>query len=211
MNATNIRGRHTAVYAVQMLCGCLGLWEKIPGIRGSQNSVFKPTGVLNPETFRNRAGLTTWIYNNLCPTINDLRDLPPTEELYSAVASIVDSERDYQEKKRLVAQIVEAEKNQGQQTRAENAKHKREVMAFRRNARDPTNTRWASQNGMTGSDSQAWVMLRIGRSAVQSHKRTEPVNEESKVCRFGCPCRDDCGGGSGAERGGEVARGHSES
>src|SRR5258705_5707729 len=64
---------------------------------------------------------------------------------------------------------------------------------------------------MTGSDSQAWVMLRIGRSAVQSHKRKEPVNEESKVCRFGCPCRDDCGGGSGAERGGEVARGHSES
>jgi hypothetical protein len=40
---------------------------------------------------------------------------------------------------------------------------------------------------MTGSDSQAWVMLRIGRSAVQSHKRKEPVNEESKVCRFGCP------------------------
>ena len=28
-----------------------------------------------------------------------------------------------------------------------------------------------SHNGMTGSDSQAWVMLRIGRSAVQSHKR----------------------------------------
>src|SRR5882724_8381476 len=50
----------------------------------------------------------------------------------------------------------------------------------------------ASQNGMTGSDSQAWVMLRIRRSAVQSHKRKEPVNEESKVCRFGCPCRDDC-------------------
>jgi hypothetical protein len=136
MNATNIRGRHTAVYAVQMLCGCLGLWQKIPGIRGSQNSVFKPTGVLNPETFRNRACLTTWIYDNLCPTINDLRDLPPTEELYTAVASIVDSERDYKEKKRLIAQIVEAEKNQGQQTRAENAKHKREVMASRRNARE---------------------------------------------------------------------------
>ena len=33
---------------------------------------------------------------------------------------------------------------------------------------------------MTGSDSQAWGMLRIGRSAVQSHKRKEPVNEESK-------------------------------
>src|ERR1700758_933099 len=68
----------------------------------------------------------------------------------------------------------------------------------------------ASQNGMTGSDSQAWVMLRIGRSAVQSHKRKEPVNEESKVCRFGCPCRDDCGSDSGAERGGEVAGGRTE-
>src|SRR5712671_5659727 len=62
-----------------------------------------------------------------------------------------------------------------------------------------------SQNGIAGSDSQAWVMLRIGRSAVQSHKRKEPVNEESKVCRFGCPCRDDCDSDSGAGRRGKVA------
>src|SRR6266404_3131055 len=62
-----------------------------------------------------------------------------------------------------------------------------------------------SHNGMTGSDSQAWVMLRIGRSAVQSHKRKEPVNEENKVCRFGCPCRDDCDSDSGAGRRGKVA------
>ena len=46
-------------------------------------------------------------------------------------------------------------------------------------------------------------MLRIGRSAVQSHKRKEPVNEESKVCRFGCPCGDDCGVAV-AEQNGEV-------
>ena len=45
-----------------------------------------------------------------------------------------------------------------------------------------------SHNGMTGSDSQAWVMLRIGRQAVQSHKRKEPVDEENKVCGVGCPC-----------------------
>src|ERR1700676_3761448 len=55
-----------------------------------------------------------------------------------------------------------------------------------------------SQNGMTGSDSQAWVMLRIGREAVQSHKRKEPVDEENKVCGVGCPCRDDFGGRGGA-------------
>src|ERR1700694_2579743 len=55
--------------------------------------------------------------------------------------------------------------------------------------------------GMTGSDSQAWVMLRIGRQAVQSHKRREPVDEENKVCRFGCPCRDDFGSRGGAGRG----------
>jgi len=30
---------------------------------------------------------------------------------------------------------------------------------------------------MTGSDSQAWVMLRIGRQAVQSHNRKEPVGK----------------------------------
>jgi hypothetical protein len=52
------------------------------------------------------------------------------------LAGGVDSERDYKEKKRLIAQIVESEKSQGQQTRAENAKHKREVMASRRNARE---------------------------------------------------------------------------
>jgi hypothetical protein len=88
-----------------MLCGCLGLWEKIPGIRGSQNSVFKPTGVLNSETFRNRMSLTTWIYDSLCPTIEELRDLPPRDELYKAVSAIVDSEREYNEKKQLISQI----------------------------------------------------------------------------------------------------------
>src|ERR1019366_6165126 len=55
-----------------------------------------------------------------------------------------------------------------------------------------------SQKGMPGSDSQAWVMLRIGRQAVQSHKRKEPVDEENKVCRIGCPCRDDFGSRGGA-------------
>jgi hypothetical protein len=68
-----------------------------------------------------------------------------------------------------------------------------------------------SQNGMTDSDSQAWVMLRIGRPAVQSHKRKGSVYEESKVCRFGCPCRDDCGSSGGAGRGGTVAGGNPES
>jgi hypothetical protein len=34
---------------------------------------------------------------------------------------------------------------------------------------------------MTGSDSQAWVMLRIGRSAVQRPQAKEPVNEERDV------------------------------
>jgi hypothetical protein len=55
-----------------------------------------------------------------------------------------------------------------------------------------------SHNGMTGSDSQAWVMLRIGRQAVQSHKRKEPVDEENKICGVGCPCRDDFGSRGGA-------------
>src|SRR6202166_1352300 len=38
----------------------------------------------------------------------------------------------------------------------------------------------ASHNGMTGSDSQAWVMLRIGRQAVQSHKRRSRSMERVK-------------------------------
>src|SRR5215472_14639714 len=68
-----------------------------------------------------------------------------------------------------------------------------------------------SQNGMTGSDSRSWVMLRIGRQAVQSHKRMEPVDEKHKVCRSGCPCGDDCSGGGRAGRRVEIAGSHSES
>src|ERR1039457_4284688 len=37
---------------------------------------------------------------------------------------------------------------------------------------------YVSQNGMTDSDSRTWVMLRIGRPAVQSHKRKESVYGE---------------------------------
>src|SRR6202521_762759 len=58
-----------------------------------------------------------------------------------------------------------------------------------------------SHNGMTGSDSQAWVMLRIGRQAVQSHKRKEPVDEENKVGGIGCQSRDGFGARGGAGRG----------
>jgi hypothetical protein len=69
----------------------------------------------------------------------------------------------------------------------------------------------ASRNGMTDSDSRTWIMLRIGRPAVQSHKRKESVCGEIKVCRFGCPCRDDCSRSSGARRGGKGAGDNTES
>src|SRR5258708_917035 len=68
-----------------------------------------------------------------------------------------------------------------------------------------------SQNGMTDSDSRTWVMLRIGRPAVQSHKRKESVYDEIKVCRFRCPCRDDCSRSSGARWGGKSAGDNTES
>ncbi len=141
MNATGIRGRNTAVYGVQMLCGCLGLWEKSPGIRGIQNSVFKPTGVLKPDTFRDRMSLTTWIYDSLCPTLEELRDLPPSESLYKEVAAIVASERDYKEKKRIIGLIADVARAQARQERAAKAKHKREAMA----ARQETSVREADQ------------------------------------------------------------------
>src|ERR1700732_1070108 len=64
---------------------------------------------------------------------------------------------------------------------------------------------------MTDSDSRTWTMLRIGRPAVQSHKRKESVYGESKVCRFGCPCRDDCSRSSGARWGGKGAGDNTES
>jgi hypothetical protein len=56
-----------------------------------------------------------------------------------------------------------------------------------------------------------WVMLRIGRNAVQSHKREKPVYEENKICGVGCPCGDDCGSGSGARGGNTVPGNDSES
>src|SRR5258707_15265879 len=56
-----------------------------------------------------------------------------------------------------------------------------------------------------------WVMLRIGRKAVQSHKQKEPVYEENKICRVGCPCGDDRRSGSGARGGNTVLGSDSES
>src|SRR5713226_8641812 len=56
-----------------------------------------------------------------------------------------------------------------------------------------------------------WVMLRIGRKAVQSHKQKEPVYEENKICRVGCPCGDDRRSGSGARGGNTVPGSDSES
>src|ERR1700730_1830973 len=71
--------------------------------------------------------------------------------------------------------------------------------------------RLGSHNGTTGSASQTWVMLRIGRQAVQSHKRKEPVYEADKICGIGCPCRYDCGSGSRAGGRGTLPGDHSES
>src|SRR6266404_3005392 len=56
-----------------------------------------------------------------------------------------------------------------------------------------------------------WVMLRIGRKAVQSHKQKEPVYEENKICRVGCPCGDDRRSGSGARGGNTVLGSYFES
>src|SRR5271155_4837253 len=83
--------------------------------------------------------------------------------------------------------------------------------AGRENQKRCLNRAASRDHGTAGSDSQAWVMLRIGRSAVQSHKRKEPVDEENKVCRIGCPCRDNFDSCSGAGRGDTVAGGHIES
>src|SRR5260370_38052189 len=56
-----------------------------------------------------------------------------------------------------------------------------------------------------------WVMLRIGKKSSTEPQQKEPVYEENKICRVGCPCGDDRRSGSGARRGNTVPGNDSES
>ena len=59
-----------------------------------------------------------------------------------------------------------------------------------------------SQDGMTGYDSRSWVMLRIGRQAVQSHKRRSRSMKRIKF--VGLDVHAETIAVAVAEQGGEV-------
>lgn len=76
--------RHTAIYAVKVLCDCWGMWTKFRGKKGQRSSVYLVSGLYNKDEVQARIVLTEMIYGYDCPTDKQLKDNPPTEELYRA-------------------------------------------------------------------------------------------------------------------------------
>jgi hypothetical protein len=123
MQGANLGGRNTAIHAIQILCGCWGLWKKTRGQKGESSSTFEIAGVSNVDDFRYRISLTDYIYDTTCPTLNDLRDLPPTEELYESVGLIM--RRKSNNLGGEIDAFVQQQRSIGQQKRAEQADKKR--------------------------------------------------------------------------------------
>jgi hypothetical protein len=88
MNGTSIAGRNTAVYAVKIVCDCWSFWRKTRGKKGQHSSIFAVDGIRQYEQAMARVVLTECIYGDWCPTREQLRANPPSEELYrSALAA----------------------------------------------------------------------------------------------------------------------------
>jgi len=82
MADNKIASRHTAVYAVKILCECWRFWAKTRGKKGQHSSIFAVEGIRNHDQAWARILLTESIYGSLCPTRKQLREKPPTLELY---------------------------------------------------------------------------------------------------------------------------------
>jgi hypothetical protein len=124
--------RHTAIHAIAVLCDCWGLWRKTRGRKGEHSSIYEVAGIRDAEWFRERSMMTMYIYDTVCPTHDQLRNLPPTEQLYGGVKSLMDSDRTPKEKDRLIATFVLQHLQYGKQERAEKEAEKREKIARRR-------------------------------------------------------------------------------
>src|SRR5882724_7567216 len=89
MAGANLKSRHTAIHAVQILCDCWEIWKKTRGQKGKHSSIFEIAGIADETAVNERMILTEYIYDKPCPILEDLRDLPPTAELYEAVKLIM--------------------------------------------------------------------------------------------------------------------------
>jgi len=123
MDGANLGSRHTAIHAIQVLCDCWDFGRKPAAKKVSPLQRFEIAAVSNAEAFRDRIGLTDFIYNTNCPTLNDLRDLPPTEDLYEGVRVLM-----LRKSNNLGSEIdafVQQQRLIGQQQRADRAERKR--------------------------------------------------------------------------------------
>jgi len=132
MQGANVRSRNTAIHAVAVLRDCWGLWKKTRGVRGEHSSIFEPASITSVEQFRERSMQTSYIYNSVCPTLDQLRDLPPAAHLYAGVKSLMESNRPGIEKQKLIRQFVESHRRQGQQERIERANDKKALVQARK-------------------------------------------------------------------------------
>ncbi len=82
MADNKIASRHTAVYAVKILCECWSFWRKTRGKKGQHSSIFAVNGIRDHDQAWARIVLTESIYGSYCPTRQQLRENPPNEDLY---------------------------------------------------------------------------------------------------------------------------------
>jgi hypothetical protein len=129
MNGASLGNRNTAVHAVQILCDCWGLWKKVRGQKGESSSSFEVAALFDVGDFREQENLTYYIYDTTCPTLNDLRDLPPTEDLYESVKLIL--QQNPKNEGRAIESFVKQQRSLGQQKRAYRAEQKRQKIENR--------------------------------------------------------------------------------
>ncbi len=123
MAGANLKSRHTAIHAVQILCDCWEIWKKTRGRKGEHSSIFEIAGVTDQDVINERMILTDFIYDTTCPTLEDLRDLPPTAELYEAVKLIM--KRNAKNVGHEIEVFVQQQRTIGQQKRASRAEQRR--------------------------------------------------------------------------------------
>jgi hypothetical protein len=82
MADNKIASRHTAVYAVKILCDCWSFWRKTRGKKGQHSSIFAVDGIRHQQQAWARVLLTESIYGSPCPTRKQLKERPPTQEVY---------------------------------------------------------------------------------------------------------------------------------
>jgi len=133
MEGCVLRSRHTAIHAVTVLCDCWGLWKKVRGRKGQHSSIYSPAAIANEDELHSRMMATSYIYDTVCPTLDQLRDLPPTQKLYETVLRLMQIE-DYRERDLQITTVIREARIEGHHMRQIQAADKRRKVEQKRKA-----------------------------------------------------------------------------